>query len=149
MIAQLLPSLYSEYCDLHLKLQKLSDLINAYGGNTPSVVQNQIEHTIKVCNEPESEIVPVMKQEEPISPPEIIPYPQNGSWRAKMLYGLKHFGKPVTAKELAGYILTLENSFSEKKIEEKTSDYLCKLDQAKIIQSDRSDRPYKYSLLSS
>ncbi|WP_162903436.1 hypothetical protein [Taibaiella koreensis] len=153
LIAHLLPSLYSEYCDLSLKLQKLSELINAYGGILPSVNKSQDDHTIK-AKEDIPEFVPVMKPEAVhhfehrhlnLTPVATI-YPKDGSWRAKMLYCLRHFSKPVTAVEVANYILTLEESHSEKTIYERTTDYLCKLDKERRVVSDRSDRPFKYSL---
>lgn len=156
MIAHLLPSLYSEYCDLTLKLQKLSDLINAYGGILPSVNKIQADHAIK-ANEDIPEFVPVIKPEavhhsehrHPNLTPVATIYPKDGSWRAKMLYSLRHFSRPVTAVEVANYILTLEESLSEKTIYERTTDYLCKLDKERRIVSDRSDRPFKYFILPS
>lgn len=140
----LLPSLYGEYYDLSQKLQKISDLISAYGGDPPTLDDSKPpQQIIPTAVAPKVNTANSIK-----NLPVIESYPQHGSWREKMLYGLKHLGKPVTAQELTEYVLTAEQSCNITSITNTTAQYLSKLDKEKRVDVDKTFRPYKYSLIS-
>lgn len=88
----LLESLIQEYKDLKVKLDKVADLIQMYGGEIPEVPiphkgLGPIKTTVSV---------------------EGVNYPNNGTWKDKILYVLHGKKEPMTAKEIANTLEAIE-----------------------------------------
>lgn len=141
----ILNSLYFEYCDLSFKLQKIRDLISAYGGQVPS---ESTPTTSTECSPSGVTISTITTSGNQDKATTEHVYPLKGSWRDKIIFGLKSFGTAVTAKELSNYILHAEQSDDLKYIDATTAQYLSFLDKEKRIICDRDNRPFKYSLSS-
>lgn len=143
MIA-LLPSLLSEYCDLSQKLQQISGLILIYGGSLPTLPLNSLSNETTTMEIP---VVPPTKPSTGSTESILEQYPLLGSWRTKLLYGMRNIGSPyTTAKELAGLILSLEKSDDAEYINRTVGQYLSTLGKSGTINVDKSEFPHKYSL---
>ncbi|KAA5537056.1 hypothetical protein F0919_05115 [Taibaiella lutea] len=129
---------------MNFKLQKLCELIKAYGGILPTESTTAVGgYSSFPVNTPAPNTT-YNNQGQSTEPA----YPAKGTWRDKIVFGLKSFGGPVTAKELSNYILHAEKSDDMKYIDSTTAQYLSFLDKEKRINCDRDNRPYKYSLTS-
>lgn len=93
----LLEALYKEYTELNTKLQKVAELITAYGGDNPG-----------------EKPVPVITKVYPPRPAPPVEYPIDGTWKAKVLFALDEAERPVTAHEVGNILHSYEN---EKSIE--------------------------------
>lgn len=125
----LLQNLYKEYKELNVKLEKVKDLIIAYGGIIPE------DHIIK----PENQNISLHMN-----------YSDLKSWKDKIVYVLNLYNKPLTVGEIAGYLKDLEPSKTDKQLSTTISQYCSNLskgsDAILIAESDSTGYRNTYKL---
>lgn len=136
----LLSNLYSEYQKLletftntKDRLDKVSALIKAYGGDVPNSDELH-KSTNDVAN---------MMQDLRGSI-----YPRTGTWSDKVLFALKYFNKPATSPQILEYIVKHEPSVNQlpNNLQNLVAATCSKLSKEGTIGVDDSEFRHKYFL---
>lgn len=182
-----LQSLNQEFQDLTFKLNKLTDLITAYGGEVPiadlspspnRMMSEQSESTVSLNEILSTQVIPTdtassekiieitqttnvveipietsnvnihVRTPQPQSSSVLtnFEYPQEGSWKDKIVYALRVGGKLATAKELSSFIQKFDSTNSASHVLSMVRQYTSNLGKSGFIGVDATQHANKYFL---
>lgn len=127
----LLQNLYKEYKELNVKLEKVKDLILAYGGTIPEDYEPVIKHDNQSITTH-------------------LNYSSLKGWKDKIVHILALYDRPLTVGEIAGYLKDLEPNKTDKQLSTTISQYCSNLSKGEdailIAESDSSGYRNTYKL---
>jgi len=137
-MSELLDSLYKEYSSLAQKLEKIADLIQAYGGQVPS----QSRQTVLSAA---LSLPPTTFYGGGEGIPIEYPVGDTGTWKDKIKFTLDVLNAKVTAREISDFIVRKEDMETEK-VEKSVSQYLWSMSKDNEILIDKTGGRARYSL---
>jgi hypothetical protein len=125
-------SLVGEYAVIKDRIQKIAATIESFGGSVPIIEEDNVLSVLTGLSDNL--------------------YPKDGTWKEKIIFSLRRFGRPMTSGEVSQYLLENEQTFNNRKLDMKNVSNIISVTMSKMgvdgeIVVDNTSFKNKYSLL--